>query len=177
MRVIAGKHRSRILAEFEKIGVRPTSDRAREALFNILQRKVPFCRFLDGFAGTGAVGIEAISRGASEVVFIDGAKESVALIQKNLATLKERAEVKQGDVVGILQRESRAYDIVFFDPPYGTTLGETALGVLSQRNLLADDGVAVLEKDGEGQEVEGLTITDVRKYGKNVFTFYIKESQ
>ncbi len=175
MRVIAGKHRSRILAEFEKIGVRPTSDRAREALFNILQKKIPFCRFLDGFAGTGAVGIEAISRGANEVVFIDGAREAVALIQKNLATLKERAEVKQADVIGALKRETRAYDIVFFDPPYGTTLGEDALEVLSQKGLLADDGVAVLEKDCEGEAVKGFHITDVRKYGKNVFTFYQKE--
>ena len=98
MRVIAGKHRSRILAEFEKIGVRPTSDRAREALFNILQRKVPFCRFLDGFAGTGAVGIEAISRGASEVVFIDGAKESVSVARAVYAAYG--AEDKLAHVIG-----------------------------------------------------------------------------
>ena len=99
MRIIAGKHRSRILAEFEKIGVRPTSDRAREALFNILQLKVTGCRFLDAFAGTGAVGLEAISRGAREVVFIDGARESVQLIQKKSCNAERKGGRASGQCV------------------------------------------------------------------------------
>ena len=93
MRIIAGKHRGRVLKEFNGRDIRPTSDRAKEALFNILQFDVAGCSFLDLYSGTGGIGLEAISRGAEKVVFVDNSRESVKLLKENLAYLKEKAEI------------------------------------------------------------------------------------
>ena len=177
MRVVGGKHRGRRLSEFSGRDIRPTSDRAREALFNILQGKVPGCRFLDAFAGTGAVGIEAVSRGAAEVVFVDAARESRALIERNLASLGERAQVIAADALSFLSGCGRPFDVAFFDPPYASDAGERAIALLAERGLIAPDGVAVLERDRPGGEVPGVAVRAVRRYGKNVFTFYGREEE
>jgi 16S rRNA (guanine966-N2)-methyltransferase len=127
MRVIAGKFRSRQLKSLKGLALRPTSDRLRETLFNILADRTPDSRFIDVFAGTGAVGIEAISRGASEVVFIENHRAASALIQKNLDSLQIHSgcEIFPRDAERALQRLDAAhnsgspgYDIVFLDPPY-----------------------------------------------------------
>ena len=93
MRIVGGIYKGRVLCPFEKIGVRPTSDMARESLFNILQTRILGAKFLDLFAGTGAVGIEALSRGAKEVTLNDFGKESVALIKKNLEILQKQCYI------------------------------------------------------------------------------------
>lgn len=139
MRVIAGVHRSRPLATFRGDEIRPTADRVKESLFNILRNKVVGRRYLDLFAGTGGIGIEAISRGAAEVVFVDQRRESVALVKKNLALLKEEAEVVLSDAIAYLRR-AEPFDVIFIDPPYAGALGEAALRVIAENALLTEDG-------------------------------------
>lgn len=175
MRIIGGKYRGRILKEFDGKEVRPTSDRAREALFNIFASHVPGCEFLDLFAGSGAVGIEAISRGASEVTFTDLKKQSVALIKSNLSLIKENAVVLLTDGIEFLKTTEKKYDFIFIDPPYDSSLGETALKVISRKSLLKEGGYAVFESDGEySEEFSTLEKISSRKYGKNHFNIYRK---
>lgn len=131
MRVIAGTYRSRILKSLKGLRLRPTSDRLRETLFNVLGSTVSGVRFLDIFAGTGAVGIEAISRGASEVVFIENHAPAAALIRKNLDSLGVRSGITVLGVdalrglemlVAASRKEGNSpFDFVFLDPPYAAT--------------------------------------------------------
>lgn len=180
MRIIGGEFKSRILADFAGDDVRPTSDRAREALFNILARKVPLARVLDLFSGSGALGIESLSRGAKEVVFNDAAKDSVALLKKNLTTLKlissERVQISNRDYSVCLDYVTGKFDIIFLDPPYRFDYGKKALEKIARNGLLSDDGVIVYERDRafEG-EIAGLEKYDERKYGKAIFTFFRRE--
>ena len=177
MRVVGGIYRSRILAEFSGNDVRPTSDRAKEALFNILALRVRGARVLDLFAGSGSLGIEAISRGASEVVFNDLAKDSVAIIKKNLQTLKitqgEQATVYHYDYATCLDVVKGKFDIVFIDPPYKLEAGKLAIEKIAKKGLLSENGVAVYERDipFDG-EIDGLEKFDERKYGKAYLTFF-----
>ena len=178
MRIVGGKYRSRILAEFSGNDVRPTSDRAKEALFNILAFKTQGARVLDLFAGSGSLGLEAISRGANEAVFNDVAKTSVAIIKKNLQTLNvstAQAQVYNYDYATGLEVVKGTFDIIFIDPPYRLDYGTTALQKIAQRGLLSENGIAVYERDipFEG-EIDGLEKYDERKYGKAYLTFFRK---
>lgn len=173
MRIIGGKHRGRVLKEFGGTDVRPTSDRAREALFNIFAVQIPDSAFLDLFAGSGAVGIEAISRGAKKVVFTDIRKESVALIENNLALVRENATVLLKDGIEYLKSTNEKFDFIFIDPPYKTDLGERALKLIGEKSLLSNGGFAVFESDREVlTEFTGLSKVSSRKYGKNCFNIY-----
>ena len=178
MRIIGGKYRSRVLAEFAGENVRPTSDRAREALFNILALKIYGARVLDLFAGSGALGIESLSRGAKEVVFNDFSKDSVAIVKKNLTTLKipvngVEAKVVQGDYLACLDGARGQFDLIFIDPPYRMDYGEKALKKIAEQELLSENGIAMYERDVpfEG-EIEGLEKYDERKYGKAYLSFF-----
>ena len=177
MRIIGGEFRSRILKDFSGDAIRPTSDRAREALFNILALKIRGARVLDLFSGSGALGLESISRGAKEVVFNDVSKDSVAVLKNNLAMLKltsdERICVYNYDYAVCLNAVQPPLDIVFIDPPYRFDYGEKALTLIAQRGLLSENGIAVYERDRvfEG-EIPGLIKYDERKYGKAYFTFF-----
>ena len=178
MRIIGGKFRSRVLAEFAGEDVRPTSDRAKEALFNILSLKLYGARVLDLFAGSGALGLESLSRGAKEVVFNDCAKTSLAILKKNLATLKitpngEDVKLMNCDYLVCLEQVRGQFDIIFIDPPYRFDFGEKALQKIAERKLLAENGIAVYERDRSFEgEIEGLEKYDERKYGKAYFTFF-----
>jgi 16S rRNA (guanine966-N2)-methyltransferase len=155
MRVIAGIYRSRILKSLKGLALRPTSDRLRETLFNVLGSGIQDSRFLDVFAGTGAVGIEALSRGAEYVSFIENHASGAALIRKNLAALKVHsgvtvicaeairgletleAKVKAGDA---------AYDYIFLDPPYAAAADYSrVLQKISVSDFLAHNGVVIVE--------------------------------
>ena len=178
MRVIGGQFRSRVLAEFAGENVRPTSDRAREALFNILSLKIYGARVLDLFAGSGALGIESLSRGAKEVVFNDLSKDSVAIVKKNLTSLKiavngEQAKVTQSDYLSCLDMARGQFDLIFIDPPYRFDYGEKALHKIAERGLLSENGIAVYERDVPFTgEIAGLEKYDERKYGKAYLTFF-----
>ncbi len=179
MRVVGGLYRSRVLAEFSGMDVRPTSDRAKEALFNILAFQTRGARVLDLFSGSGSLGIEALSRGANAVIFNDVAKDSIAIIKKNLQTLKvalgEQASVYNYDYATCLDVVRGKFDLIFIDPPYKLDIGIKALEKIAKNNLLSDDGIAVYERDipFEGS-IEGLEKYDERKYGKAYLTFFRK---
>ncbi len=181
MRIIGGKYRSRILADFAGEEVRPTSDRAKESLFNILALKMYGARVLDLFSGSGALGLESLSRGAKEVVFNDCSKDSLAILKKNLAMLKipvggEEAKLMGSDYLIALESVGGQFDVIFLDPPYRFDYGEKALKKIAERGLLTENGVAVYERDRpfEG-EIAGLEKYDERKYGKAYLTFFRKE--
>ena len=166
------------MAEFAGEDVRPTSDRAKEALFNILSLKLYGARVLDLFAGSGALGLESLSRGAKEVVFNDCAKASLAIIKKNLAALKitpngEEAKLMNCDYLACLEQVRGQFDIIFIDPPYRFDFGEKALQKIAEKKLLTENGIAVYERDRSFEgEIEGLEKYDERKYGKAYFTFF-----
>ncbi len=177
MRIIGGIYRSRVLCGFEGQDVRPTADRTREALFNILAMQVRGARVLDLFSGSGAVGIEALSRGAREVVFNDAAKDSLAILKKNLTALKilenEGVKISGSDYLVCLAQQRGEFDIIFIDPPYKEEFGKRALTEIAARRLLGEKGVAVLERDKPFDgEIEGLEKYDERRYGKAYLTFF-----
>ncbi|MBO4989072.1 MAG: 16S rRNA (guanine(966)-N(2))-methyltransferase RsmD [Clostridia bacterium] len=170
MRVIAGKYRGRTLASFEEIGVRPTSDRVKESLFGILSPVIVGARVLDLFAGSGNLGIESLSRGASFVRFNDNSKAAIALVKKNLAFVKgEHYEIGQADFRSCLSLPDR-YDIIFIDPPYASDVAKEALALAGDR--LSDGGIVVLENEGESLVVPGLECYDSRSYGRTKLHFY-----
>lgn len=175
MRIIAGKHRGRVLKEFKGREIRPTSDRAKEALFNILQFDIAGSEFLDLYSGTGGIGLEALSRGAERVVFVDNSRESVKLLKENLAYLKEQAEVVESDALSFVSLSKDKFDLIFLDPPYSvnaTEVVETAI----KRGLLKDGGRIIYE---HSEDFEAVVLSaekvDSRKYGIAVFDFSFRK--
>jgi 16S rRNA (guanine966-N2)-methyltransferase len=155
MRIIAGTFRSRQLKSLKGMALRPTSDNLRETLFNVLGGLVVDARFMDLFAGTGAVGIEALSRGASEAIFVEKHPPAVALIKENLESLeiREGARVVASDALKALERlvkepsaANARIDILFLDPPYAEAEAyKTVLAFLGGANLLAENAVLIAE--------------------------------
>jgi 16S rRNA (guanine966-N2)-methyltransferase len=160
-------------------GVRPTSDRVKEALFNALAPRLPDARVLDLFAGTGALGLEALSRGAARAVFVERDPRAVAMIRRNLAAahFEDRAEVRRAAVSGALdalEGEGAAFDLIVLDPPYGQDLPARTLRRLAAAALLAPDGVVAAEghwRDDPG-EIPGLARTREARYGETGLWFY-----
>ncbi len=162
MRVIAGSLKGRRLRTLDGLKIRPTSDRLRETLFNVLAPRMPGARFLDLCAGSGAVGIEAVSRGASAVVFVESSRRAAALIKENLehCGVAQVARVINRDVLAGLRfigsKESEPlqpgqpiqFDIVYFDPPYESPLYSPVLDSISKNSILAHDGLVVVEHRG-----------------------------
>ena len=173
MRIIAGKYRGRVLAGFKGKDIRPTADRVKESLFNILAPEIHGANLLDLFCGSGSVGLEALSRGADYVVFNDASRESLAVLQKNLDLLRVKAKVYNMDFRALLESIDITFDIIFLDPPYKSDAGEQALEIIARRGLLNTGGVAVLESDRpfEGSAY-GLVRYDERKYGITYLTFF-----
>jgi 16S rRNA (guanine966-N2)-methyltransferase len=186
MRVIAGKFRSRQLKSLKSTALRPTSDRLRETLFNILGDLVVGSRFIDAFAGTGAVGIEALSRGAKEVFFIEKHPATAALIKKNLESLqinKDEARVLPIDVLHALEMLAKedatsreVPDILFLDPPYDHVAEyERVLSCAGSATLLNGDALVIAEhrrNTALPQTVENLQCVRVLLQGDATLTFY-----
>ena len=177
MRIISGKNKGKKLIEFKGRDIRPTSDRAKESLFNILSDMVLDCDFLDLCSGTGAIGLEAYSRGANSVTFVDNDKESIKLTQKNANSIGLDKEFCLSDAVSFVKRTNKTFDIIFFDPPYAFEGIKDVLVEVKNRKLLNDGGIFVYEhkSDLESINVLGFELYDSRKYGIAVFDFY-KES-
>ena len=173
MRIIAGKHRGRVLKEFKGREIRPTADRAKEAIFNILQTRIYGSSFLDLYCGTGNMGLEALSRGASEVTFVDSSKESVSIAKFNLDMLKEKGEIYNQDSLVFVTSTRQKFDIIFLDPPYTVDASEI-IKVIAERGILNEYGIIIYEhsEDFKVGEIEGVTLVDTRKYGVAHFEFY-----
>ncbi len=185
MRVIAGIHRSRILKSLKGLALRPTSDRLRETLFNVLGPSVAGSRFLDLFAGTGAIGIEALSRGAAEVVFVENHPPAAALIRRNLASLGIRsgATVLALDAHRALEklasrqgRDDTRFDFIFLDPPYAAAKDYSrVLEFLGSADLLASGGIVIAEHHrsfGLPEAAGELLRYRVLKQGDAALSFY-----
>ena len=177
MRIIGGQFKGRTLTSFDGKDIRPTGDRVKESLFNILYTRFYGARVLDLFCGSGALGLESLSRGAKEVVFNDAAKNSLEVLKKNLKLVKadERDyRVYSLDYAQCLNVQRDAFDIIFIDPPYRMEYGVPAMEKIVERGLLNKGGVIVYERDRkfEGEAPAGLRVTDERKYGKTFVTFF-----
>lgn len=149
MRIVAGKYRGRKLTPPSDDSVRPTTDRIKETVFNILQWDVEGARVLDLFAGSGALGIECLSRGAAEVVFADKSPASVALIRQNLKGIEGSYRVFTADFTGVLRSGEDKFDLIFIDPPYKSGLGELAVDAAFDLGRVAEGGTVVYEHSSE----------------------------
>ena len=184
MRVIAGTARSLPLKTIDGPETRPTTDRIKETLFNMLQMDVPGCRFLDLYAGSGAIGIEALSRGASKVVFVDKSKACTDVIKANLkfTRLEEDAEVITGGVletIAALGNRNERFDIIFMDPPYDHELEKQVLLALQGRSFVDEDTVIIVEAskhtDFSYVEEYGYRIARRKEYKTNLHLFLQKQ--
>lgn len=186
MRVIAGTAKRRRLLGPPGRSIRPTADRVREALFNILAVRVPGARFLDLFAGTGSVGIEALSRGAARVVFVERNERAANLIRKNLrrtGLADARAVVYPQDALAalnILARKGERFDLIYIDPPYRKGYELKALVQIAGKGLLAPGGLAIAEsdwRDGLPEEIGALNLWRRERYGDTLLSFYTCEEE
>lgn len=175
MRVIAGTYGGRELVAPRGRSTRPTSDRVREALFSILGDNVRGARVLDLFAGSGALGIEALSRGAAQATLVDSAGAAIDAIRRNLQTLGVDAEVVRAPALRFLQSargRARQYDLLFLDPPYrlARDLGHELTAALVP--ILADDARVVAESDRRSPLSLELSLLDERRYGDTLIRIY-----
>jgi len=185
MRVIAGNARRLLLKTVPGDDTRPTTDRIKETLFNMIQFEIPGCSFLDLYAGSGAVAIEALSRGALHATLVDQAQKAVACIKENLlhTHLSDSAEVITSDAVSALRRINAArkkpYDIIFMDPPYGKGLEDQALLYLSGSGLADEKTMIIIEMkidaDTEHFREMPYEITRIKEYKTNKHVFLKKK--
>ena len=179
MRVIAGKAKGIQLNTPEGMLTRPTTDRVKEALFSIIQFDLPGAKVLDLFGGTGQLGIEALSRGASNAVFVDSRREACQLIRSNLKKthLEDQATVVQSDYMEYLNRCTEFFQIVLLDPPYAEVFLENAIKKITEIDILQSGGIIVAERPLGKElpwEFEGFTRSRDYKYGKIILTLYRK---
>jgi 16S rRNA (guanine966-N2)-methyltransferase len=178
VRIIAGDFRGRALAAVGKgdagAHLRPTTDRVRESLFNVLMHTgaIPGARVLDLFAGTGALGLEALSRGADCVTFVDDGRVSTGLIKKNIGLCRAEAacSLQRRDALKVGPNPDAPYDLIFLDPPYGKGLGEKALAAAAAQGWVADDALVVWEENAPMPAPEGFELHNSRKYGDTHIT-------
>lgn len=182
MRIISGTARGIRLKTPNGLRTRPTSDRVKEAVFSAIQFEVEGSRFLDLFAGTGQMGIEALSRGASETVFVDEWRDACQLVSENLRLAKfiNRGRVIQSDYLRYLHSCTDRFDIVFLDPPYGEKYLEEALINISEIDILSERGIIICERPADkllNTEVHGLTRCKDYHYGKTWITVFRKAKE
>ena len=177
MRVITGKARGVALKTPNGMQTRPTTDRVKEALFSIIQFDIPGARVLDLFGGTGQLGIEALSRGATKAVFVDAGEEACKLIRHNLrlTKLEQEASVIRADYLDYLKRSKEKFDIIFLDPPYAEVFLENALKRISEIDILTSHGIIIAERPF-GKDLAAqfgcLSRCKEYKYGKTLIAVY-----
>lgn len=170
MRVISGSARGKKLEPVPGMDTRPTTDRVKESVYNILQFRVIGAVMLDLFAGTGQMGIEALSRGASRAVFVDQAPQAVSVIRKNIAAarVQPRAEVMQAGYRQAFERLSgQTFDIIFLDPPYGGEILNSALKAVELFDILSTDGIIICESSIEDEIIcpDSFAVRKTYQYG------------
>ena len=169
MRVISGKFRGRVLNSPKTEDIRPTSDMVKEAVFSMLQDYVTGSRFIDLFAGSGAIGIEAISRGADACVFADKSKDSIDVVKSNLEKVGATADVLYLDYLSALHRlRDGRFDIIYIDPPFANTDIKGIASLIMKYNVLDVDGVIVYESlfnKKDKPEIDGFKLLKSKKYG------------
>ena len=179
MRIISGTARGTKLYTLEGKTTRPTLDRVKESLFNIIQNEIPNSIFLDLFSGSGAIGLEAASRGAERVILCDKSKDAIQIIKKNIKKthLSEKVELYQLDYELLLKNKIKEkIDIVYIDPPYNSDFVVKSVEILINRKLVDENSNIIIETDNEEKILEDLKkieieITDKRKYGRAVLIY------
>ena len=176
MRIITGTARGVKLETLDSDATRPTSDKVKEAIFSMIQFEIEGRRVLDLFGGSGQLALEALSRGAAHAVLTDNDKRSVQLIRKNID------ELRFNDICTVVEKSSydyaktcnKRFDIIFLDPPYNKGYIEPALEMISEYNLLSENGIVVLESDNTDfkSEVDGLLVEKQKRYGRTFITIY-----
>ncbi len=181
MRVIGGSRRSIRLTTVKGDKVRPTTDRIKETLFNILQPDIPGAAFLDLFSGSGAIGIEALSRGAKEAILVEQDRDALACIRANLKATRfeEEAQVKAGDVLSVLRTlQHEPFDLIFMDPPYGLLWEQKVLEILSNVPYVDEYTKIIVEglsdTDMSYAEDLGFSVYREKSYGSNKHIFLEK---
>jgi 16S rRNA (guanine966-N2)-methyltransferase len=185
LRVIAGEYRGRRLDRIEGMDIRPTSDKVKGSLFNILGDSVIDSAFLDLFGGTGGIGIEALSRGAEHVVFIDTDIKSIKVLKGNLEHLNiiDNVEVLNTDYstgISKLYNNNKKFDIIFIDPPYSVGLAQNALVEIDKHPILAQSGLIIVEhgsKDEMPSSQGKLYMYRSKQYGNTTLSFYALNKQ
>lgn len=185
MRIIAGTARSLPLKTLEGSDVRPTTDRIKETLFNVIQNEVPGSRFLDLFAGSGGIGLEAISRGAESAIFVEQNKKAAACIEDNIAFTKftEQSRLIKMDVLSALRTlEGREqFDVIFMDPPYDQLLEKEVLTYLADSKLIDEDSLIIVEASDKTDfsylDTLGYSVDKIKKYKTNMHLFLHRRKQ
>lgn len=175
MRIISGKARGTKLYTLENLATRPTLDRVKESIFNIIQNDIREARILDLFAGSGAIGLEAISRGASYAVLCDQSKDAVNIIRKNIEKthFEEFVKVYNSNYVECLKKvEGQVFDVIYLDPPYKTDYAVKAVEKIINLQLINEDSTIIIETDEEQkvlkdlEKIKNIKMMDQRKYGR-----------
>ena len=179
MRVISGSARGVQLRTPEGLKTRPTADRVKEAMFSIIQFDIPCSKVLDLFGGTGQLGIEALSRGASASYFIDESEQACKLIKENLqkTKLSDKANVIRSDYASFLKSTREKFDIIFLDPPYAEVFLENSLKMITEIDILQSGGIIVTERPLGKEllcEFHGYIRSKDYKYGNTLVTIYRK---
>ncbi len=177
MRVISGKYKGKNLIGFDIDGTRPTMDRVKESLFAMIQSKIKSSTVLDLFAGSGSLGIEALSNGAKECYFIDNNIELINIIKKNTSGIKEVNIIKSDykNVLETFKNNNIKFDIIFLDPPYKLNLINDSINRILEYNLLNENGIIVCEYENEKILNDNLNLIKERSYGsKNISIYSVK---
>ena len=182
MRVIAGEYKGRKLQTPSDYAIRPTSDKVKEALFSILQFELPGAKVLDLFGGTGQLGIEALSRGASRAVFVDSRREACQLIRSNLKKthMEQDAMVIQRDYMDYLNQCHEQFRLILLDPPYAEVFLENSIKRITEIDILQSNGIIATERPLGKElpwEFPGFTRSKDYKYGQILLTFYRKNEE
>lgn len=176
MRIISGTRRGQKLLEFEGMDIRPTTDRVRESMFNLISDFVTDARVLDLFGGSGALSFEALSRGAESAVLCDIDTRSVELIKRNAEKLKlsDMVDIRKISAEQFILAQDSGFDLIFLDPPYNKGLIEPVICGIVKNSMLNPCGIIVLESDyvDEHGEFDGLEIIKQRRYGRTYITIY-----
>ena len=176
MRIIAGKFRGKVIPSPKEEIVKPTLDRVKENIFNIIQFRVQGAKVLDLFSGSGALGLECISRGADFVTFVDNNKQNTLALSKFLKGLNvSNYEVKNVDFYDAI-KDGKGYDLIFLDPPYDSDLAEVAIAKIYKFGILSENGIIIWEHSANKDTSKfSHKIFDTRKYGTVVIDFLQKE--
>ena len=172
MRIISGKYKGKKITGYDIDGTRPTMDRVKESIFGIIQCYVKDSVVLDLFAGSGSLGLEAISNGAKKLVLVDKEKKVTDVIKQNIKMFDDDIEVITMDYKRYLKNTSCKFDIIFLDPPYRAGLMNKALKIIEERDLLKKDGIVVCEYENIFIETN-LKLIREKKYGNKMVNIYI----
>lgn len=171
MRIISGKYKGKKLNGFNIEGTRPTMDRVKESLFGMIQTYIPDSIVLDLFAGSGALGLEAVSNGAKECYLIDNNIEAIKTIKENSQNFEEQLNIIHIDYKKFLKTTDKKFDIIFLDPPYKEKQLDTSLRIIEERGLLNEKGIVICEYE-IGEPHTNLELIKEKSYGPKKIKIY-----